>query len=76
MYSSENKNVETNDIIMTKMFGKQVNYEFGIIRKRPFKQPSGLRKISSGSRSVPMSWQLEQELQRRTKGPLCCSCCR
>lgn len=23
MYSSENKNVETNDIIMTKMFGKQ-----------------------------------------------------
>ena len=43
--------------------------------EKAFKQPSGLRRISSGSRSVPMSWQLEQELQRRTKGPLCCLCC-
>lgn len=33
IYSSKNKNVETNDTIMTKMFGKQVNYVFGIIRK-------------------------------------------
>jgi hypothetical protein len=27
MCRSKNKNIETNDIIMTKLFGKQVNHE-------------------------------------------------
>lgn len=66
-YSSENKNIETNDIIMTKMSGgKQWIMNSGITGKG-FKQPSGLRRISSGSRSVPMSWHQKQELQEGPK---------
>lgn len=44
MYSSENKNIETNDIIMTKMFGKQWIMCSGIIRKRLLNNPPDFKK--------------------------------
>lgn len=49
---------------MIKMFGKQVNHEFGINRKGFLNNlpTPPQKKISSGNRSVPLFWQLEQEL--------------
>lgn len=44
MYSSKNKNIETNDTIVTKLFGKQVNYEFGIMKKGLLNNPPDFKK--------------------------------
>ena len=45
MYSSENKNVETHNIIMTKMSGKQwVNYEFESVTKRLLNHPPDFKE--------------------------------
>lgn len=37
--------------------------------------PAALRRTSSGSKSVPVSWQQGRGLRRTTRAPLCCLCC-
>ena len=54
MYNSENKNLQSNDIIMTKMFDKQSITNFGPSGKGFLNNPPDFKK-SSSSRSVPVS---------------------
>lgn len=44
MYSSENKNVETNDIIVTKVFGKQWIMSLGSSGKGFLNNPPDFKK--------------------------------
>ena len=55
MYSLENKNIETNDIITTKMFGKQWIMSLGSSGKAFLNNPPDFKEISSGVEGLALT---------------------